>query len=251
MLFSSGTAKEAKMAHDEIVERVVAALERDPTVNLHHYPLNVRLESGALVMEGETESVAAKKIALETAAAIPGVPSIVDRLHVVPAMRMEDGAILDRVCDALVQEQPLDPYSIQVVRKGRVEPLREPPNAAGYIEVEVTDGIVTLNGRVGSLSQMRLAGVMAWWVAGTRDVVNGLEVAPAEEDDDGEVVDAVRLVLEEDPFVNASQIRVGCRDYIVTLDGLVRNEQEKKAAENDAWYVFRVDKVVNRLSVQE
>jgi osmotically-inducible protein OsmY len=130
--------------------------------------------------------------------------------------------------------------------------VREAPRAAvGVIEVEVADGLVTLNGRVGSLSHKRLAGVLAWWVPGSQDVVNGLEVIPPMADTDDEVVDAVRLVLEKDPFVNASQIRVRCRDYVVTLEGEIPRLKEKEMAEADAWYVFRVNRVVNNIIVAE
>jgi osmotically-inducible protein OsmY len=115
--------------------------------------------------------------------------------------------------------------------------------------VEVTDGVVTLDGLAGSLSHKRLAGVLAWWVPGSRDVVNGLEVVPPMEDNDDEVVDAVRIVLEKDPFVNASRIRVRCRDYVVTLDGEASKPKEREMAEADAWYVFRVNRVVNNITV--
>jgi osmotically-inducible protein OsmY len=96
-----------------------------------------------------------------------------------------------------------------------------------------------------------LAGVLAWWVPGSRDVVNGLEEAPPEEDNDDEVTDAVRLVLEKDPFVNADQIRISTQNYVVTLEGLVLNKEVKEMAEFDAWYVFGVDKVVNKLIVEQ
>jgi len=86
-------------------------------------------------------------------------------------------------------------------------------------------------------------------VPGSRDVVNGIEEAPEEEDSDPEMTDAVRLALEKDVFVNASQIRVSTQDRVVTLDGLVTSEAEKDMAERDAWYVFGVDRVVNRLIV--
>jgi osmotically-inducible protein OsmY len=104
---------------------------------------------------------------------------------------------------------------------------------------------------VTSLSHKRLAGVLAWWVPGSRDVINGLAVVPPEEDNDDEVTDAVRLVLEKDPFINAGEIRVSTRDYVVTLEGLVPNEKVREMAEFDAWYVFGVDRVVNKLQVQD
>ena len=113
----------------------------------------------------------------------------------------------------------------------------------------MSDGVVTLNGMAESLSHKRLAGVLAWWVPGSRDVVNGIEVSPAMADNDDEVVDAVRLVLEKDPLVNASQIKTRCRNLVVTLDGTVATENGRMAAEADAWYVFGVYGVINKLAV--
>jgi len=51
-------------------------------------------------------------------------------------------------------------------------------------------------------------------------------------------------------FVKADQIRVRTRDHVVTLEGLVPNQTNREMAEFDAWYVFGVDRVVNRLEVQ-
>jgi osmotically-inducible protein OsmY len=116
--------------------------------------------------------------------------------------------------------------------------------------IEVKDGVVTLNGEVPSLTHKRLAGVLAWWVPGTRDVINGLEEVPPEEDNDDELVDAVRLVLEKDPFVNDASIRVSAKDWVVTLEGLVPTEAMKQMAERDAWYVLGVKSVSSRIAVE-
>ena len=192
-----------------------------------------------------------KNGALEVAAAVPGVIGIVDRLRVVPSKRMEDGEIRDHVCTVLLAENLLSTCDIRAIVKGKPEVVRAQDGADGCIDVEVNDGVVILNGTVPSLSAKRLAGVLAWWVPGSRDVVTGMEVVPSEEDNDDEVVDAVRLVLEKDPFVNAAQIRVRCSNYTVTLDGVVRSELERQMAEADCWYVFRVDRVANLLMVRE
>jgi osmotically-inducible protein OsmY len=115
----------------------------------------------------------------------------------------------------------------------------------------VADGVVTLAGRVISLSHKRLAGVLAWWVPGCRDVVNRLEVAPPEQDNDDEIGDALRLALEKDPLVHADQIRVSVRNRVVTLEGYVVTKEEMKMAEWDAWYLFGVEEVVNNIEVQK
>lgn len=240
------------MTDERIVKEVLASLERESRVDLHHFPIRVEHGDGVLTLEGETGSIAAKKLGLELAAAVTGVTGIVDRLRVVQAEPMEDGAIRDHVCDAFLQEPAFQDYTIRALVKESLEAVREPTSEpGGIVEVEVGEGVVTLNGRVRSLSHMRLAGVLAWWVPGSRDVVNGLEVDPPEEDNDDEVIDAVRLVLEKDPFVNAGQIRVICRNYEVILEGLVPKPLEKEMAEADAWYVFRVGKVINRIEVAE
>jgi len=236
----------------EIIKEVQAAFEREPRINLHRYPVHLDFSDGILTLEGEMEHVAAKKIALELAASVRGVSGIVDRLRVAPAELMGDGDIRDHLCQALLQEPALETCAIRVQEKGRVETLREPKvDFPGMTEVAVKNGVVTLNGQVSSLSHKRLAGVLAWWVPGTRDVINGLEVTPPEEDSDDEVTDAVRLVLERDPFVNADQIRVRTSNYVVTLEGIVPNKAIREMAEFDAWYVFAVDKVINRLEVRE
>jgi osmotically-inducible protein OsmY len=57
------------------------------------------------------------------------------------------------------------------------------------------------------------------------------------------------MALEKDPFVNAGQVIVGTVDAVVTLAGLVPSESEREMAEWDAWYVFGVDRVHNKIEV--
>lgn len=235
-----------------IMKAVKAAFEHERRINLHAHPIQMDFEDGVLTLEGEVENIAAKKLGLELAIVVPGVTGIVDRLHVTPAVQAGDGAVLDAVRDALVQEPALGQCTIRVRQKGKVGVVRESltPNP-GVIEISVNNGVVLLDDHVPSLAQKRLAGVLSWWVPGSRDVINGLAVEPPDEDNDEEISDVVRLVLEKDPLVNADQIRISTHKGVVTLEGLVLNERQKHMAEFDAWYVFGVDKVVNNLGVQE
>jgi osmotically-inducible protein OsmY len=164
---------------------------------------------------------------------------------------MGGGRIGNLVRDALLQEPAFVDLTILEERAGKVETVRMPPTGSrGEIRYLVEDGVVTLSGEVPGLGRKRLAGVFAWWVPGSRDVVNGLAVVPPEEDSDEEMTDAVRIVLEKDPLVRASQIRVASRERVVTLEGLVATEAERDMAEYDAWCVFGVDKVVNEVAVR-
>lgn len=234
---------------ERLVRRVRGALGHDPRVNLHRYPIAVSCEAdGSLVLEGETEGIAAKKIALELAASVPGSTGIIDRLRVKPAVRMGDGEIRDLVRDALLEEQALARYAIYVRDATSVRRVREsaPPHG-DYIEAAVDHGVVTLNGQVESLSHKRLAGLLAWWVPGSRDVVNGLDVQPPEQDSDDEITDAVIAALEKDKLIRSDSIRVSTENAVVTLDGIAVNDRQAAMAEADAWYIFGVDGVINRL----
>jgi osmotically-inducible protein OsmY len=235
--------------HRTLVETVRAALAADARIDLARHPLALAFEDGVLTMEGELPGVAAKKLALERAAAVPGVRFVVDRLRVAPARRMGDAEIRDHVRDALLGEPALEACALRVRVGQALRPVREPARRAGAVVVSVRDGVVTLDGEVPSLAHKRLAGVLSWWVPGTRDVVNGLEVAPPELDSDGEITDAVRLALEKDPLLDADRIQVGTRGAVVTLSGVVPSEPQREMAEDDAWFVFGVDEVLNRIAV--
>lgn len=236
---------------ERVLKEVRAALEHEPRINVHKYPVTMEFADGVLTLEGDAEHIAAKKLALELVIAVSGVTGIVDRFHVTPAMRMGDGAILDAVRDALLQESSLLNCSIQVIRKGQLETVREVTSEPrGAVRVSVNEGVVLLDDHVTGLTQKRLAGVLAWWVPGSCDVINGMEVVPDQPDSDEEMAKAVRIVLKKDPFVNGDRIRVAARQSVVTLEGDAPSAPQKEMAEFDAWYVFGVDKVINRLEVR-
>jgi osmotically-inducible protein OsmY len=229
------------------------ALAHDRRLSLHGGRISVSCEADrSVVLEGEAESIAAKKIALELAASIPGSAGIVDRLRVKPSVPMGDGEIHDRVRNALLEEPAFARCAIYLGDEAFAKQERETVTPSGdYVEVAVRDGVVTLNGQVKSLSHKRLAGVLAWWVPGTRDVVNGIDVQPPEEDSDDEITEAVRDALESDKVIASQSIRVATMNAIVTLDGCATNTHQAAMAEADAWYVFGVDGVVNRLQITE
>jgi len=232
-----------------IVREVHEALGRDQRIDLRRYPIVIQYEpDGSVVLQGETESLAAKKIALELAASIRGPTGIIDRLRVAPAQPMGDGAIRDHLRAAMLQEGAFTHCEIQATEEGRARAAAEAAADRGdYIEIAVADGAVTLDGQVESLSHKRLAGLLAWWVPGTRDVVNGIEVKPFEDDNDDEITAAVAMALEKDRLVAAGSIRVSTRNSVVTLEGVAPNRRQAEMAEADAWYIFGVDGVINHL----
>ena len=238
------------MHTDAVRKQVHAALEREHRINLHRHPVKIESADGTVTLEGEVADVGAKRIALQLAASVQGVSNVVDRLRVTPGERRGDGAVRDSAARLLLDQPELRGCSLNVRSNEKIEVLRRvSDDAAGEIQLSVTDGVVVLEGTVISQSHRRFAGALAWWIPGRRDVVNALEVRPAYEDRDDEISEVMRLVLEADPEVDADQIRTNCNGKVVFLDGAVPSEQQKRRAELDAWSLLSIRGVVNRLDV--
>ncbi|MFW6027408.1 MAG: BON domain-containing protein [bacterium] len=238
---------------DERVEAVRLSLRREPRLGpgLHLKKIEPA-EDGAMIVEAEVERVAQKKIALERAAAVQGVTGIVDRIRVRPGSEMSDEDIRAHLCRALAGDRAFDAAAISEKIGEEVRTVRpERYGSADHILVESNHGVVILSGQVPGLASKRLAGVHAWWVPGSRDVVNGLAVEPPEEDGPDRIEEGVRIALERDPFVDAGRIRVGVRRTVVRLTGLVPSAAERNMAEADAWCVLGVDDVINEIRVAQ
>lgn len=203
-----------------------ASLTEKLHIDLRKNPIDVRLEGDAIILEGVVDGIREKKQALLSAMGLDGVTGVVDRLKVSPSRIMTDGEIMDHLSSAITEEPVLN---IETVK------------------ADVVDGVVDIEGTVGSLTHKRLAGVLAWWVPGVKEVINSLEVNPPEDDSDDEVTDAVRIVLEKDRLVDQGSIGVSTRNWVVTLEGTVSSEEQRKAAEADAWYVWGVNEVINNI----
>lgn len=231
----------------ETIQEVLVALGRDARIDLRHYPILVRDQEERLVLEGTVANIAAKKLALKIAQRVCGACPVLDRMRVV-ASHMEDSQLRAEVINILMGEPVFVDYGFRVKVDNAYETWRVPKSAIGeQIDIEVRAGVVTLAGRVGSLTHRRLAEVLAWWTAGCELVENRLRVVPPELENDGELTDAVRLVLEKDPLVHSSQIAIAVDHGEVTLNGFVASDEERRLAVLDAWYVPGVREVVDHI----
>ena len=235
----------------DLHEKALAAIRSEKRIGPHFKPALLTIDAdGTATIEAEVDNVAIKRLALERLAATKGVSAIVDRLRVKPALPMSDDGILDHLRKAYYDEPSFRQLALKEREGGQLKRVREAfEDARGEIEIEVEKGVVILNGRVSGLASKRLAGVLAWWVPGSRDVINGIAVEPPEEDGPIQIEEGVKIALEKDPFVDASEIRVGVRHRTVRLTGSVHSSEARDAAEWDAWYVFGVDDVINEIEI--
>jgi osmotically-inducible protein OsmY len=240
------------MSESEAMQRAArAALERRGEIDLQAHPINLSIEDGVLVLRGEVDHIGAKRSARQELTRLFGADRVLDRLRLVPEIRLEDGTIADALYEVLIWGTALQEYSFTVY--GGVA-MRETPARGmlptGSIEATIKGGVVTLNGVVESLLHKRLVDVLAWWTPGVRAVDNRLHVRPEEHDSDEEIGDALRMVFAQDPLLDARQIVARVENRRVTLEGLVAAEEQRRIAGRDAWYVLGVHDVENRLSVE-
>jgi osmotically-inducible protein OsmY len=240
---------------DTVLRQVMAAFERESHLKLHNHPIHIGFDDGALIVAGEVPDVASRKHLLQLARIHSEDKRLVDQLRVTANPPVADGELRIRIGERLAQAVDFRNCVICARVKGQLEVLRGTMDEAGndgsgVIEITVEDGVVTLTGQVISLSHRRLASVIAWWVGGCRDVVNLLELVPAEADGDDEMSEILHLVLETDPRVRAGQITVNVKNHRITLAGWVATEAEKRQAEQDAWCMDGSGGVVNRIQVR-
>lgn len=237
----------------DLAQRVTAALEFEPRINLHRFPIDVKPGAGRLVLQGNVENVASKRLAARIAGDLASDEHpVADALEVVPAAARADGDLLDAFTRALLELAELKPLTIRRRHRDQLETLRTAPasETPGEIEFGVSQGVVELAGTVPSLSHRRVVEVLAWWLGGCRNVVNQLRVEPPERDGDDELAEAVQLVLEIDPSLPKSQpLGVEVAMGVVTLRGALPDAARRQRAEHDAWCVDGVREVRNEIEL--
>lgn len=226
----------------ELSEQIRAGLEREPDVNLHADDIDV-VEEDVIRLVGQVQDIRTKRRAMQVARAYGDTLRVHDELRVERGAREPDDRIADMTVKALGSDQ--DFRDIPVSRDMDV-----PLSPQGYgVHVDAADAVVRLEGRMPSLSHRRLAEVLAWWTPGVTDVDNRVVVEPAEEDNDGEISEVLRLVIEKDDGLNADEINAVVKNAEATLAGRVGSGEQAERAVLDCWYVPGVHNVRNELQV--
>src|SRR5882672_11209578 len=101
------------------LKEVREALRREPRVRFDQHPIRIVFNDvdDTVTLQGEAPDIAAKKLALELAAAIPGVRGVVDRIRVAPGERMSDEEIRNHIRDSFIQEPAFSNCAIRVQTK--------------------------------------------------------------------------------------------------------------------------------------
>jgi len=223
----------------EIRADVESRLHWDALVNDGLIEVGVR--GGKVVLGGTVGSAAEKARAIADAYVIGAQEVEASGLVVKPWAEREqlrkgkyrakdDNAILQAVNDALFY----DP---------RVSPLT--------VEVSVSQGRVTLRGRVKTLKARQAAGQDARNTVGVVWVENLIQVRPTERLTDEKIRQRLQTALGRDPYLYDEEIRLRIGAGIARLSGTVGSFFEKAQAEEIASHIDGIVAVENNLRLED
>lgn len=235
---------------DALSRRLYAALEHDARIDLNAARLLITPCGRHVLLEGEVNDIAAKRLAATIVSMALGEGYCVIDLLRIRCGQTSDARLCDRIAQVLEREPAFADFHISV-KTGSDEQLqhevRIPPG--DHISAVVENGVVTLTGQANSLTHRRMTEVLLWRIDGCQRIDNLIDVVPPEQDNDDELTDAVRMAFEIDPLIDATQISVAVYDRTVELGGRVPNHRLKDIAGRDAWSVPDVREVHNRIHV--
>lgn len=119
------------------------------------------------------------------------------------------------------------------------------------LDVTVSEGIVTLEGRVENVLARDRAARIAETLRGVRSVINRVEVEPLTERTDKQLYDDIEAALLRDPATESYEVKTAVTGGFVTLEGIVDSEHERQFAAKVAKGVAGVRDVENKLAVRD
>lgn len=172
------------------------------------------------------------------------------RIPALPAL-----LLLVTACSTVQEERSigrqLDDTNASVSIKAAM--LRTEGYALDGVDVEVTEGIALLTGRVPREADRRMAECLAWSSVAVRNVANELEVGPSpglrDRARDGQITAQVNARLVADRDVRSINFNVETRDGRVYLLGVARNRGELERAAAHASLVDGVDEVITYVRI--
>jgi osmotically-inducible protein OsmY len=203
---------------EQVALNVANSLRGDPLTKQE--PILVYAERGVVVLGGSVRTLQAERQAMSIALAVPGVGTVISRIHVDVPLRDDLDLEVD-VQRALDEERAVDG-----------------PRIAAHVD----EGNLRLVGVVGSDAERFLAEHVASGVLGVRSVQNELQVSIPLAQADDELETLISRRFEVEPALTQAEIEVDVDGRSVWLTGVVPDE---RAFERARWIASRAASVRN------
>ena len=209
LVFMTGLKGESSTVPDPLIESAVKErLANDG--RLKSKGVEVKAKNGMVTLSGTVETITEKALAEHLVESTYGVKGVVNNLMVRPPVSKDDE-----------------------IRKAVEEALRTTPALEKQdVQVDVSQGVVTLKGSVDTLAQSLAAESAAKKIRGVVDVVNMLKVVETPRPD-REIERDVVLYLQASPLVNLDDLDVSVKDGVVKLKGKIDNLTYKYVIASD------------------
>jgi osmotically-inducible protein OsmY len=179
--------------------------------------IDVEVKDGTVTLRGRVGSASEKSRAFGDAL-VAGVTTVDhSELSVDWALR-----------DTMRKSGEYIPTSDEEIEKAIVQAfVYDPRVSSGDTHVEVTDGVATLSGVVGSLKAKRAAGDDAESTVGVWRVKNYLRVRPAARPSDEVIAERVEDAFSRDPYLSPREIALSVQNGKVYLYGTVETRSKR------------------------
>lgn len=209
-----GEKREVSISDQDMTSAIRNALQAGGGVPAHL--VDIKTAKGIVILSGTLSNVLAKEKAVRIAETIKGVRAVVDRIQVSPSQPYSDRAIQDNIYSAL---------KVNLVTKDET------------INVNVSDGVVTVTGNVPDWQTQYLVEQAIKGVKGVKAIETKLRIQPLPVQGDRDIQEAIQKRLKADVWIDESLIDVQVKDGHVTLSGTVRSAAEKTRVDSCAWSI--------------
>jgi osmotically-inducible protein OsmY len=203
---------------------VEAELEWNPSFD--HRGILVAVKDGVVMLGGHVSAYVDKWRAEKAAKTVAGVRAVANEIDVKPATPRSDQEIAAAALNALEA-------SVAV--------------PASDMKVLVSDGWITLEGKVALWHQSNAAeeAVRSLW--GVKGISNRIEIRPQVHA--GDIWSKIHAAFKRHADLDADKVTVTVQGDTVTLTGEVHSWHERADAENAAWAAPGIRRVKNDLSL--
>ena len=201
--------------------------------------IKIQSMDGAVTLTGIVAEEFHKSLAQETVAGLPGVKSVDNRLEI-------------------KEERPAENSDAWLIMKVKTALWLHRSLSGSKAEVNVKDGIVTLQGDATSQAQKELTTEYAKDVEGVKDVNNDMTVSKTskktqtvgEKIDDASITAQIKMTLLFHRSTSALNTKVETNDGVVTMYGKASNAAEKDLVTKLANDINGVKSVNNRMTIE-